>query len=775
MNCFPKKIQTLAVLCLPWLAGCGEQEARPATPAQLRQAIERTISVEVQVSSGHLEEATNSAVLAGVRSLTKRSGKQVTLVQGIDGDSSGTPRIVLGNSKDPALVDLFLKIGGEVVGDVWSYHGVKLGRENSLLTICAEDPERKGLPLQLFVGRFPRSIQTLVEDLSLRGDPVAVSLGERFRELEFTRKGLEHYPPFPSTAQGGGMLLHYAESVSEKRALKYTSRTARTLRRLQEWAGFERGVRFDVLAVGSAEELRDCMGVCDLSGSDGIRDRRVVLLAPNVPDDEGQAIARWSAKENLGSPQANWMLDGIAIDAAGVWWGRDLESWGRYLAVGGLLPSLKEIVADVSVDRISQHALAPARGLLMRYIRIENGRDHLRELWKGAETLLIDEESESAFSRWVLSSSEDASASRELERSEREAARASMEFMSGVALDSNLRVGGGLSGPGLSRSFRDARSFKVNSISITSFFTEKATRSLTPGGRIPRGRTSIEGDAALAQAIGAARRSGMTTVMLQPHLLLSESGGYSAWIKRTNPEHWQEYFDAVDPMLIHYGLLAELCDVDILCVGTNQQTRAGNQRLQPDARETHDLGWLNSIDLARQAFGGALTYAASWPGEASSIRFWDRLDFVGFSFFPRIGLGRWESLTDSGLLVRLEGYMDGMLECAANAKRPGLIVEMGVRSTEFGLAESSVGVGSLNVDEQTRYWRAVSRAIASRPQDANKLAGLFAWKWNSDASGGGTQDRGFSVQNKPASRLLGRFSAGAEGAQPEADSKQDDR
>ena len=739
-----------------WLAaalfGCGGPG--PATPAELRQALDGARSLEVQVAGAQADGALRLAVQRATLDLGPRLGVEASWRAGPVPDSETCPRIVVGPLGDPGVARLFQELGGTIEEDVARFGELELRRDESVLHLCGEDPDRPGLPLELLTSRLRPALLDAVEDLRPLARPGAVLMHPMDPRESRGPSGTTSAPPpppFPRFAEASGagaVLLRPLSGVPAEAVATYGARCKRALAEVEAWTGASPEERLELLLVSHGDHMRELTGESELAVAEGPRGRRVVLLARGLPDDRGACAARWAAVEVLGPPVASWWLDGAAYDAADHWWGRRLEEWGLYLARQGLLPTVQEIVAPASVDRLSQHVLAPARGLLFRHLRQTLGDATLRELWTGERELVVDRVLDAGFAGWL--EPEGGAASHPARRVDPEG------FLAGVAIDSNTRAGGGFDGRDLVGALRAARKSGQDAISFTSYFTE-APAADGFGGRLPRGRAALEGDVALAQAFAAARRAGFETLLLQPHLLLSDSAGHSAWLRRTSSAHWDEFFDELEPMLVHYGLLGELCGVDVLCVGTRLSSPSGNAGLSDEARAHFDARWLGAIDLVRRAFGGELTYAAAWPGEAGGVRFWPALDFVGVSLFPRFTeLGR-PPLGEAALRERWAKLLEELDELARGAGRPALVVELGMRSTAAGTTETLVGSGALDLAEQERGYRALARALDDRREAGEAPAGLFLWKWTGDGRGGGADDRGFTPQGKPAARLLPRL------------------
>lgn len=735
-------LRTGLALLLACLAACGPGE-RAATPAELRRALESADTIEVQLA-GPLADA--SWFQAALRTLEARSGKHVVTTPHV-----GAPRVVLGGPDDAVAAALFVRLGG-ALGEAPEFDGLTLRRGGARLVVCAEDPERPGLPLTLHFAGQVGGLAEAAEDLT-PGSRTGAVLVQRSATLQL--------PGEPRREQALGaplarpiFLLRPTERVARARLQDYSERVGEALEMILGWTGARPVARFELRVFADAAELRAAAGISALTGTDGLRHRGLALLARGVPDDDGAIAARWAAREVLGAPTENWMLDGAAIDAAGAWWGRSLPSWCQQLAAANVLPPVAELVKADADLRYSQHQLAPARGAFFRWLRSERSAEELRALWRGEVEYGTDGVWNDAFRAWLLPGGDSASDA----RPERVAEVLARGFQVGVALDSNVSPGGGYDAREVRKSLAMARAAGANAVSITTYASESPAPRALLGGRVPPGLQQLEGDAAIAQAVASARAAGLDTVLLQAHLLSTPSGGYSAWMRRTTVEHWDEFFDAYEPWLLHQALLAELLEVDVLCLGTALSSANANGGLAPAAKAHHDERWAAAIALARSAFGGALTYAATAGGEARSVANWDALDFIGVSLFPRFAGEGAPQLGERKLEEIWGRQLEIIDELARRVGKPALVIEVGVRSTERGVVDARIGDGALDLEVQRRAWSTLGASLAARrakgASGAETLAGLFAWKWSAEPTGGGALDRGFTLTGKPAADLL---------------------
>lgn len=752
----------VGLVCGAALVACCERTGagHPARGvAELNANLARCAGFEIVVGPELFERARLAARLLGAR--TDLPAEVLPL--GVAGDPRRA-RVVAGRFLAPDVRGLLEAMGairpaaGAEAG--LEYLGRRLEGPGDAILACFEDPLRPGLPVVVLAAGCDETLARLIEDPRPPGRPLARvwSEGQPAFEVDLALDGRpagaaavrdlapERRRVLRGLRQAGDDERRdawRAADVDESLARDYLEALDRARERVRAWAGAGGAARpAHLTLVARPHDALALTGRVALSAPDGIPRRETALLCAGLPHDWGLAAARAAALELLGAPSEPWLLDGIAVDAADRWWGRPLADE----AAPAVLPPLAQIVDPAAIERFSMHVLAPARGLFLRYLR-STGAD-VRELWAAAPER--SEALEAGFRAWVATQRTRSGPARE----ERRAAATSPTFRKGVALGSNLRPGGGLENAGLGVSLEAARRAGADALSIATFWLDRPAPPELSGGPLPAGRESLEGDAAIALAVLAAREAGLRTVMLQPHVLLGDSSGHSVWRKRTTIADWRDFFDGYERALEHYAVLAELTGCDVLCVGSELFPRAGESEGVPrDVIEYRLRRWPELIAVARERFSGALTYGAG-SGEEPPAELLGALDFVGFVYHPRLVDEDGLDLDEQAAVRRLTRELRGLCELAARHGHPALIVETGFRSTAGAGRDAALGPGELDLQRQVELLAALARAVQRVRAERDDLAGLFLWRWEADPDGGGTAERGFTPRNKPAEQVL---------------------
>jgi len=779
----PISVLLILVICV----GCGRRLDPAQHEGALQLGLARVGRVELSCTEDTLEEAARSAL-----ERFRRAGYEAQLAG--TGAPPGAARIVVGSYKEEEILELCARVGAEFslmaqLDAAPAEHGAfeVLGRKftsvGDVLVATFEDPDQAGIPLTVMAANTPGGSLGLMPRLrpawkpglevwsggrrvfSAELQPDGRAVGTSVRDHRTRPEGYpDDYGSFGSWEEG--VRGYASKDVPAERLLAYTAALKDARAHAAEWSGRTNGQTLSVRVHSHTDGYEKDGSMALLARITPIIVGAEALLADGLPDDGGGAAAGAYLLDVLGPPLEDWWLDAACVDAAGSWWGRDLEEWCGELALAELTLTVREIVDIESAAHVSPHVLVPLRGLLFRELRASLGTEGLVQGWTGDGLLVLDEAHEQRFAARLQGLKPRASG-REARRSTHLGQATRGDFR-GFALNAPVGDrGAGYGSRSAQRALDQLVAHGANAVSVTSFL------GLHPGpGRggalpeVPR-FGSREGDAALGATLAAAREGGLRTI-LAPELL---SGPASSWFggsPRGTPEKWEEFFDGYDAFLTHYGLLAELCGCDVLSIGNSLAETTSLAR--PAGKETtavHEkvfaarrAGWDRMIQRARGTFGGALTYAAEWPQQVQVIPFWDQLDYVGAIVTPDLGAeGRKGPPDNRRVAAVLTNVLERIEQFAAKQERPGLVLELGFRSTRNGWRGLQGAAGPDDRLEQARLYRQL--ALARSPRGARSgagsdLAGFLLWDWSTSAEG---DPRGYSPRGKPAEASVSRLLA----------------
>ena len=280
---------------------------------------------------------------------------------------------------------------------------------------------------------------------------------------------------------------------------------------------------------------------------------------------------------------------------------------------------------------------------------------------------------------------------------------------------------------------------------ISTYYQDKYnSKEIFPSERTPS-------DKSLIHAVNKAHQLGLK-VMLKPHLdLVDESEGlWRADIGFQKESDWQEWFRQYLKFILHYALIAEKTGAEIFCIGTELSFASSKTAF-----------WREEIVPAlRKVYSGKLIYAANWD-EYKFIRFWNDLDYVGIdAYFPLHQKGNpgYEEIKNSWTK-----WAEEIGIWQKTIKKPVIFTEIGYQSADFAAAkpwENSYS-GSVNLQIQSDCYRAALEALS------NKLwcQGIYWWYWKATPYAGGTNNRDFTPQKKPAETILTLYYRGLSLAQ----------
>lgn len=733
---------------------------------RFHQSLAGAAALEAAVPEGPLRARVERAVLERAA----RGGPRIDVVDPADEPRRGRlgaprPRVVLGGWDTPGVARLAEALGVGRLGDGgFSFGGGVFAGPGDALVAWLCDPSGSGVAAGLYLAAAPEDLLPVVRDLQPParpslvlyddGNPVyeAALDGDGAIDLESVVARGEAWTAWRGRTREvtrGFLRFHAPPDVDDARLERYARAAEAAAERLAAWvpAAAQRA-RLGVQAYGHLEDKLGLTGDPSLATLAPVRRIAHVLLAPGVPDDGGAAPLSALLHERLGPPAASWIAEALPAAAAGTWWGADVSTLaGR--AARTRTRTARELCDPAADAHLSPHVRVPARAALVAFALARAGDAELAaDLWTGARALEPTPELERDFAAHLAGLAE-----RAPPPPRRDPLAAG--FLAGVCLepagDGDL---GGYGARSVARSLADARAAGADAVALSTFAAAAADRPALPDPPLALRRPATASDAALLQAAAAARAAGLR-VLLAPHLLTGPSGTFAGGVAWTGRPSWQAFFEAWTRHVEHYALLAELCGADVLCVGaeleaaTRFQPEEWRVNVDRELLEGKRAAFEGSLALARELFGGALTYAESSSTGPSIAAFesWDRLDFVSAALFQPVS---WLGARPRDVGAGTERLVKSVV--AAAGGRPLVLLPVGYPSGERAQARpgEAARLGERADPERQRLLlRELARAVAPE-RAAGRLAGLFLWSWSTDPAAGGRADVGFTPQGKPA-------------------------
>ncbi len=210
-------------------------------------------------------------------------------------------------------------------------------------------------------------------------------------------------------------------------------------------------------------------------------------------------------------------------------------------------------------------------------------------------------------------------------------------------------------------------------------------------------------------------------VMLKPHIWLhSEHGKWRQDIAMNSAEEWSQWFESYAAWILHYAVLAEECNIEVLCIGTELHQTT----LQyPDK-------WKTIIKEIRNVYKGDLIYAANWYKEIDDIEFWSDLDYIGVqAYFP---LSKKIPVEKKRLLKGWIKHKKNLKNLAKKYSKKIVFTEIGYKNTADAAREpwtwpQQLASEEITISNETQVvcYEAMFEALWNEPW----FGGLFIWKW----------------------------------------------
>lgn len=273
-----------------------------------------------------------------------------------------------------------------------------------------------------------------------------------------------------------------------------------------------------------------------------------------------------------------------------------------------------------------------------------------------------------------------------------------------------------------------ARQLGAKTVAIIPFLWQPNPSSA----EVVRGTDMV--DEELRTAIREVRALGFS-VIVKPHVWVP--GSWAGAIEPRSEADWRAWFERYGDEIDHIARIAAAEGADVFAIGT-ELTRTSKR---PE--------WIALIAAIRSVFPRTLTYVAHNPEEADSVRFWNLLDAIGVSLYPPLGVDE----DRAGRLAIMRAAANRLDRLAKDFGKPVLVAEIGVRS--------AVGAAA-------RPWESAEERVATPDQalqadvladwmvvlDRPAISGVLVWRWLTDPAAGGPADTDFTVQGKPAERVL---------------------
>jgi len=277
-------------------------------------------------------------------------------------------------------------------------------------------------------------------------------------------------------------------------------------------------------------------------------------------------------------------------------------------------------------------------------------------------------------------------------------------------------------------SLANAKRIGANAIAVVPFLWQATPASPDP----VRGKDMD--DEELRAAIRDAHALGLS-VMVKPQVWVPQS--WAGAVAMNFEENWAEWFANYGREIGRLAHIAAEENAEAFIIGT--ELSETSQRPE----------WNGLIDTVRKSYSGRLLYMAHNVEEAEQAPFWNRLDAIGVTLYPTLGVDD----DRIGRLARMVETAQRLDALSARAGKPVVVGEIGLRSARGATAKPWESAEERDSPADPNLQAEVLAdwiTILDRPA----IRGVLIWRWLTDPNAGGIADTDFTVQGKPAERIL---------------------
>lgn len=226
-------------------------------------------------------------------------------------------------------------------------------------------------------------------------------------------------------------------------------------------------------------------------------------------------------------------------------------------------------------------------------------------------------------------------------------------------------------------------------------------------------------------------------VHLKPHLWMSS--GWRSNINFDTEEDWNTWFESYRKTMLHYAMMAEQTQTELLCIGTELRSSIEHQ---PEK-------WSLLVSEIKQIYSGKLTYAANWDSTFSHIPFWKEMDYIGIqAYFP---LTQNASPKLSEIKQGWNRHVTTLEELSKQYDKKILFTEIGYRPDESATKApwewgSALAPLFKKKSDKTQYL--AFEAMFSQVWKQPWFAGSYIWQWNNSD---------FEIKERPAQNSVAKW------------------
>ncbi len=436
-------------------------------------------------------------------------------------------------------------------------------------------------------------------------------------------------------------------------------------------------------------------------------------------------------QQTLGQAATTALETGLAVHFAPKWHEHGAHYWTGLLYQSDNLPALSELLDNERFKEASPLVFETASGVLVEFLLEHWGKDAFLEkfpTWQPAPAEL--KELEPIWRAFL--------AKTYVQKIERKTVR-EIPYMKGFNFaHEGYRIHNGYGSEAARQSLVELQNLGTNAIAIVPYSYMQDAQKPSP---LPlMQRAGSETDESVVASHAHAKAMNMYT-MLKPQIWMR--GSWPGDIMMKNEADWQQFFEYYYRWMRHYALLAEMEQMDILCVGV-EFAKATIERPED---------WRRLIRKLRGIYHGPITYAANWGEEFEKLSFWQEVDYIGLNcYYP---LSKDKTPSEGELENGFAQIVEKIEVVSKRENKPLIFTEIGFRSTEHTWVNPHAEADGRAYDGkgQEECYRIVLEQIKDKPW----CNGILWWKWPSYLDYRGGENTGFSPNGKPAEAVVSEF------------------
>jgi hypothetical protein len=231
-------------------------------------------------------------------------------------------------------------------------------------------------------------------------------------------------------------------------------------------------------------------------------------------------------------------------------------------------------------------------------------------------------------------------------------------------------------------------------------------------------------------------------IMLKPQIWIAR-GDFTGHIKMASEKKWLALESNYEKFIIDYAKIAEATRSEIFCIGTELNMFVSN-------RPTF---WSKLINKIRKVYKGKITYAENWD-TYKNVTFLAELDYIGIdAYFP---LNAEKTPSIKAISTAWKPLKKELASISKKYNRKILFTEFGYQSKDFTAKEpwDHASNSAINLKAQENSLAVLFASFWNQ----DWFAGGFLWKWyDNHEEAGGVSDSDYTVQNKPAEKIVKTF------------------